>query len=178
MGKSTLGVPLLTVQVRAGDITMVTSDALLTAVNSGRTWAGRIDGAIRRSAGNMFHGQLGAYSLEDGMAIYAPSTSLHEGLFRSVIFVIDDLRRPLHDIILAGLRCAEREGLAIVTIPVLRTGTMAGLYERTQEEAYDQLVDAIQSFKELRPIRVHRIQVVVFNNKHCEDHIRKGVSEL
>jgi O-acetyl-ADP-ribose deacetylase (regulator of RNase III) len=168
---------LLSVRVQGGDISSVSSDVLVTAVNSGGMWLGGIDGVIRRAAGNMFHGQLAHRSLGDGQAFYTPAPAGHDGGFKDVVFVVDDLRQPLHKIVLAGLSCAEQEKLSFVSLPALRTGVMAGQYEKTIEEALDQTVEAIRLFEDMQPSYVRRIQIVVFQNPESEEYLAKKLSE-
>lgn len=168
---------LLSVKVRGGDISSVSADVLITAVNSGGMWFGGIDGVIKRAAGNMFHGQLAHQSLEEGKAIYTPAPAGHDGSFGDVIFVIDDLHQPLHRIVLAGLSCAEQEKLSFVSLPVLRTGIMAGQYEATVEEALDQTVEAIRMFEDMQPSCVRRIQIVVFESPEIEEYLTKRLRQ-
>jgi len=173
------GGTLLSVRVRDADITSVRVDALITAINSAGLWFGGIDGAIRRVAGNMFHGQLASYQpLEENQTVYAPAATTHEGLFGGVIFVVDDLLQPLHKVILAGLRCAEQERLNAVSIPALRTGVMAGAYEKTAEAALDQMMEAIRIFSDLEPACVRRIDVVTFNDPQSELYLSKRLQEI
>lgn len=168
---------MLSVKVRGGDISSVSSDVLITAVNSGGMWFDGIDGVIRRAAGNMFHGQLAHQPLEDGKACYTPAPTGHDGSFKDVVFVIDDLRQPLHKIVLAGLSCAEQEKLSFVSLPTLRTGVMAGQYEKTIEEALDQTVEGIRMFEDMQPDYVRSIKIVVFQNPESEEYLAKKLSE-
>jgi O-acetyl-ADP-ribose deacetylase (regulator of RNase III) len=170
-------VALLSVTVQGGDISSVRADALVTAVNSSGMWFGGIDGVIRRAAGNMFHGQLARKPLGDGEAFYAPAPSGHDGGFGDVVFVVDDLRQPLHKIVLAGLSCAEQEKLSLVSLPALRTGVMAAKYEATVEEALDETAKAISIFEDMQPSHVRRIQIVIFQNQEAEDYLTKKLSE-
>ena len=109
---------MLEITVSEGDVTNVPSNALITAINSGGMWFGGIDRAIQRSASNMFHSQAAEQKpLIDGEVIYAPALDGHRGLFGSVIFVIDDLQRPLREIVLTGLQEAERRKCTTVSLP-------------------------------------------------------------
>lgn len=170
-------VALLSIRVQGGDISTVSSDVLVTAVNSGGMWFGGIDGVIRRAAGNMFHGQLVHQPLEDGKAFYTPAPTGHDGGFKDVVFVIDDLRQPLHKIVLAGLSCAEQEKLSLVSLPALRTGVMAGQYEKTREAALDQTVEAIRMFEDMQPSYVRRIEIVVFRSPESEEYLTRQLKE-
>lgn len=137
------------ISVVEGDITQVTADALITAVNSRGTWFGRVDRAIYHVAGTMFHDQIMQYTpLDDGHCIFAePETPFHRGAFGAVIFVIDDLNWPLMDLVLVGLEMAVDNELQSVTIPSLRTDVRAGTQE-SHEEALAALADAVNFYSD------------------------------
>jgi O-acetyl-ADP-ribose deacetylase (regulator of RNase III) len=156
---------MLDVTVSSGDITRVSCDGLITAINGGGMWFGGIDGAIQRSAGNMFHAQAAErMPLTDGDVVYAPASDGHRVVFGSVIFVIDELQKPLREVVLAGLQEAEKRQLGVVTLPLLRTGVMAGAYEKTVEAALDETAVAIKQFMASKPQYVRELRVIVFND--------------
>lgn len=163
---------MLIVRVIEGDVTTEPSDALITAINSGGAWFGGVDRAIQRVAGAMFHRQADEQQpLTDGDVIYAPARGEYQGRFGSVIFVVDDLQRPLRDILTLGLHEAERRQLAKVTLPSLRTGVMAGVYERTIEEALDETAAAITKFHHEQPAYVLEITVVVYGDRESTQYL-------
>jgi O-acetyl-ADP-ribose deacetylase (regulator of RNase III) len=152
------------VNVVDGDITQIKADALITAINSGGMWWGGIDGAIQRVSGNMFHQQAAAQMpLHDGEVVFASANLLHNGRFDNVVFVIDELQRPVNELVQVALKEAEVRSLATVSIPTLRTGVMAGAYE-SREEALGGLVIAIGEFIRTNPSKVREINVVVYNS--------------
>jgi O-acetyl-ADP-ribose deacetylase len=155
---------MTTATVVAGDVTKVRADALITAINSGGMWFGGIDGAIQRCANNMFHAQAAAARLQDGATVFAQATSRHSGAFRDVLFVVDDLRRPLSQIVRLALDEAERQRLTSVTLPAIRTGVMAGVVERTAQEAVTQLGIGVRGFIDTNPRHVKTITFVVYND--------------
>ena len=168
---------MLDVTVSSGDITTVSCDGLITAINSGGMWFGGIDGAIQRSAGNMFHAQAAArMPLADGDVVYAQASDGHRGLFGSVVFVIDDLQRSLREVVLAGLHEADRQRLSVVALPSLRTGVMAGVYEQTVEEALDETVAAIKRFTTSEPQHVRELKVVVFNDAPSVSYLKAALT--
>jgi O-acetyl-ADP-ribose deacetylase (regulator of RNase III) len=168
---------MLRVNVVTGDVTQEPSDALITAVNSGGMWFGGIDGAIMRAAGDMFHRQAAAeMPLDDGDTVFAPALDGHRGLFGSVIFVVDDLQRPLSELVLTALTEANSRGCRVVTLPTLRTGVMSGAYEKTVEEALDQITTAISLFKKTRPAHVEQLKVVVFNDPASASYLTSALS--
>ena len=78
--------------VSEGDITQMSADALVTAINSDGEWFGCIDGAIDRVAGSFYHAQArSAMPLHDLQTIVAKGNrGNHKGKFDTVIFVVDD----------------------------------------------------------------------------------------
>ena len=160
------------VNVFNGDITQYEAAGLITAINSGGLWFGAIDGAIQQSAGKMFHYQaLAAMPLSDGQVVFAPASDGHGGRFGSVVFVVDDLKRPLREIVAAGLREAERRALDSVTIPMIRTGVMLGAHEPTVGTALDEMVLAVREFLATSPVNPQRISLVVYDNPDSERYL-------
>ena len=148
-----------------GDITQIEADAMITAINSGGMWFGGLDGAIQRSSGSMFHGQAqAAMPLTDGQVVYAPEQGSHNGRFNAVLFVVDDLRKPLYDLVTIALEGAMRRELTSVNIPTLRTGVMAGVVE-PRNEALISLANAINDFVEKNPGKLDEINIVVYSNE-------------
>lgn len=148
-----------------GDITQIKADAMITAINSSGMWFGGLDGAIQRSSGSMFHGQAqAAMPLTDGQVVYAPEQGPHDGLFDAVLFVVDDLSRPLYDLATIALEGAVRRELTSINIPALRTGVMAGVVE-PRREALASLANAINDFVHKNPGKLNEINVVVYSNE-------------
>lgn len=163
------------VNVLSGDITSVKADGLITAINSAGMWFSGIDGAIQRSSGGMFHSQAqAAMPLSDGSVIFAPATGDHNGQFGSVVFLVDDLRRPLCELVTAGLQEAERQGLASILLPTIRTGVMAGSYE-TVEEALNGMAVAVREFVASNPVNVQQITFVVYGDPTSEQLLKKAL---
>jgi O-acetyl-ADP-ribose deacetylase len=161
------------ISVIEGDITQVDADALITAVNSGGMWFGGIDSAITRVAGDMFHSQIMQRApLNDGDGIYAGSITTHGGAFKDVIFVIDELSRPVETIVLTGLELAVDNELKSVTIPTIRTGVMAGVRE-TRAEALIALADAVTFYADSL---LDQITIVVYDNQEDLQLLNKALS--
>jgi len=110
------------VTVAFGNIAQKKTDALITAINSGGMWFGGIDGVIQGVAGNAFHAQAAkAMPLKHGQAIVANGKGVaHGGSFSNVIFVVDDLKGPLREIVNNGLEAAANAGFKSVTLPTIR----------------------------------------------------------
>lgn len=88
-----------------GDISQTPSDALITAINSSGAWFGGIDMVLTRMAGNLFHQQaMNVMPLSDGQVVVAfGKPNVNKGAFKNVVFVVDDLRKKLREIIYNGL---------------------------------------------------------------------------
>jgi O-acetyl-ADP-ribose deacetylase (regulator of RNase III) len=160
------------VNVFSGDITLYEAGGLITAINSGGKWFGGIDGAIQRSAGNMFHSQAqAAMPLSDGQVVFARAMDGRRGRFGSVLFVVDDLKRPLSEILGKGLREADAQRLDTITVPTIRTGVMAGAYEPTVQAALDEMVVAVRDFIASGPTSVQQISFVVYGDADSERYL-------
>ena len=134
------------VNVISGNIAAETSDAIITAINSGGMWFGGIDGVIQRMAGNMFHNQAAAETLTDGKAIVAYGRNSNIP-FKNVVFVVDDLKQKLSSILYNGLVAAQKEGFEYISIPAIRTGVMLGVVEKNLTEVADEFCIALNKFK-------------------------------
>lgn len=162
-------------RVCMGDITMYSADALIAPINSGGRWGGAIDGAIKRSSGPLFHRQAqAAMPLSDGQVIYAtPNDSYpHNGLFRSVIFVVDDVRQPLQNIVLYSLNKAEDLQLRRVVMPAMRTGVALGYFEVSLKQTLDEIALGITTFVRREPVYVEEVTVVVFDDMEIIDYLK------
>lgn len=163
----------LDIQVIGGDIASVEADALITAINSEGAWFGGIDGVIQRSAGNMFHTQAASRELTDGVAFGTVSLRSHPGFFRNVVFVVDDLRQPLRNIVKAGLNEADDMGCKTVTLPTIRMGVMLGVVEKGRFEAIHEMVEGIRAFEANGYNHLEKITFVVYNDPSTEALLRK-----
>lgn len=156
------------ITILPGDITAASSDALMTLINSGGFWFGGIDGAIQRVAGPQFH-QIAReqmpHPIQQGAVIFADGSHIqHRGAFRHVVFVIDDLRLPLRDLVKAGLEEVYARGLSSVSLPMMRTGVMAGKVEKTPEDVTLQMAEAIKQVADAYPGRAMKITIVIYDD--------------
>jgi len=156
------------IKVVQGDITQISADALITAINSGGLWFGGIDEAIQKVAGNMYHHQAAQYTLKNLQTIVARGTKEHSGKFKDVVFVVDDLESPLNKIIYAGLERANNEGYQNILLPAIRMGVMAGTIEKTPQEATEEIALGLKNFlgKYSKKTKLEDIKFVVYNNSN------------
>lgn len=168
----------VSVSVVSGDITRVNADALVTAINASGAWFGGVDGAIFRVAGGIFHSQASReMPLEDGQTIVARSNgNVHEGAFANVVFVVDELRRPLHEVIQLGLMAASDAGFGSVSLPAIRTGVMLGAVEKTVNQAVNEMAKGVKNFLAENPdTKIDSIMFVIYGDKTIQSLLKKAL---
>ena len=161
------------IQTVEGDITQISADALMTAINSGGLWFGGIDGAIQRDAGDLYHRQVAQQTqLRDLQTVVAKGSGNHRGKFKDVIFVIDDLQSLLARVVYAGLEAASNEEYTSLLIPTIRMGVMAGVRE-TPEQAIRGMADGLSEFVGAYSgkTNLRDIKVVVYKNPALAEDI-------
>lgn len=122
-------------------------DTLITAIKPNGAWYGDIDVVIEQCADDMYHAQArAAMPLEDGQLVFTEGTDTHLGKFKNVLFISDDLKQPLYDLVTSALKKAESLGIKSVSIPTLRTGLRSDQFE-TRREAINALADAVSDFE-------------------------------
>ena len=159
------------VLVVSGDITRMSADALIAAINSGGAWFGGIDGVINRAAGSLFHAQAReAMPLKDGQTIVARSDGhAHDGAFRNVVFVVDDLLQPLRQIIYNGLKAASDAGFVKISLPAIRMGVMLGVVEKSLDEAVSEMATGVRNFLADHPdTLVQDITFVIYGDQRAQ----------
>ena len=167
------------VSVVSGDIARVDVDALITAINSGGMWFGGIDGVINRAAGGLFHSQAqAAMPLTHGQTVIASSDGhAHDGAFTNVVFVVDDLQGPLHEIVRNGLKAASDAGFTSVSLPTVRLGVMLGAVEKSVEEAVQEMVKGVTVFLAENPdTSLEGITFVVYNDTGTQSLLESAFS--
>lgn len=166
------------IEIQSGDITRVKTDALITAINSGGMWFGGIDGVIQRVVGNLFHRQAQqAMPLTDGQTVVADhGSAAHTAAFANVVFVVDDLKRPLRDIIYAGLKAASNAGYKSVSLPTIRMGVMLGAVEKSKQEAVSEMAEGVRKFRDERSYGLDQITFVVYGDSETESLLRRALA--
>ncbi len=165
------------VSVVSGDISQTKADALITAINSGGMWFGGIDGVIGRTAGNLFHQQAqNAMPLKDGKTVVARSNgSAHNGAFANVVFVVDDLKLPLHEIVYNGPLSASDAHFKSVSLPTIRMGVMLGVMEKTINEAVAEMAKGVRKFLAENSETLDNITFVVYNDHETKALLEKAL---
>ena len=163
-----------------GDIARIPADAIVTAINSGGMWFGGIDGVIQRNAGDQFHAQAQAeMPLSDGRVIIARGNgSGNRAQFKNVVFVVDDLRLPLREVIFRGLKAADEAGFRVVSLPAIRMGVMLGVVEKSVQEAGNETISGIRQFLASNPQHIEELHFVVYNDQDTQRVLDSGVRGL
>ena len=167
---------MLQIKIQNGDATRVSADALVTLINSQKQWFGGVDRAIMRNAGERFHRQaamaIDARKLSDGTAIYASDESIDPAQrqpFKAVIFVIDDLKQSLGTLVINALDCAVAHQAHTLTLPALRMGMAAGIYEKTPLETVTALHSGITEFEHAHPAVSLTLTFVIYDDRATVD---------
>jgi O-acetyl-ADP-ribose deacetylase (regulator of RNase III) len=166
------------VSVALGDISREKVDCLITAINSSGLWFGAIDRVLQDIAGDAFHSHLRkAMPLKDGQTVVVDHNGFRRGgAFANVVFVVDDLQRPLHEIIREGLLAASVAGYKSVAIPTIRMGVMIGVVEKSTEEAIDELAKGVKGFLVESPSTpIKTIRFVVHSDQNLQTQLQKAL---
>ncbi|MDO8536649.1 MAG: hypothetical protein Q7R94_00160 [bacterium] len=168
----------VSVSVVSGDIGKVSADALITAINSIGLWCGGIDYVIDHVAGNLFHSQArAAMPLRDGQTVVARGNGgPNAGAFSNVVFVVDDLKCPLHYIVREGLKAASAAGFNSVSLPAIRMGVMLGLVEESVDEAVREMAKGVKQFIAANPgTSLTSITFVVRGDPKTQSLLQKAI---
>ena len=141
------------VRVVAGDITMFQQvDAIATLINPEGAWFGGVDFAIRSVAGGLYHEQALSELINNGLSdgqvlVDRGKHSEHNGLFNDVIFVVDDLEKPVGLLVRVALNAAKKYGYNEIAFPAMRTGVMLGAYPG-EPDAFSTVLAIATSLRE------------------------------
>ena len=161
-----------------GDITRVPASAIMTTINSEGRWFGGIDRAIQRVAGNHYHNLAAeAAPLKNLQTVIAKGNRhAHKGQFDDVVFVVDDLKSSLDKVVYTGLEASHRAGHSKILVPTIRMGVMAGVVEKTPEEAVRKLGQGISDFMKSygQSTKLENITFVVYNDLKTMTQLSTG----
>lgn len=151
------------IELLAADVANVPADALIAPLHSTGEWIGGINAAIRKCAGNSFHAQArDRMPFSDGDAFIAKRGEIRGGMFRDVLFVCDDWKRPLAGIVREALWRATDQEIGSVILPAMRTGAAFGQFEKTSAKAVLGLVTGVKQYLLNQPTEsLKRIRIVV-----------------
>lgn len=155
--------------VKSGNIVMEEVDAIITLINSEKEWFGGVDKAIMSVANQQFHQVPASMELHDRQVILARGNHQHRqhlGLFNDVVFVVDDLIRPLNELVFTALQEARNFKFKSIALPVMRTGEMLGAVEPDKTSAIKQMVIGIRNFRQKYPAAL-KINIVVFRDEEA-----------
>ena len=167
------------VSVVLGDISKENADCLITAINSSGMWFGAIDRLLKSIAGDAFHSQARkAMPLKDGETIVVRGDGFNRGGgFTSVVFVVDDLQRPLREVVYNGLLAAAVARYESIVIPTIRMGVMIGVVEKSAEEAVEELAKGVKDFLIENPnTTIKNICFVVHSDQNIQVLLQKALT--
>ena len=149
-----------------GNIGLVSSDALITTVNSSELWFGAIDRLIQQYAGSSPHAILSSNLLHmhesSAISVHAEGSA-----FKNVVFVIDDLNKDLWVPIYNALDVADFHRHKVVTIPTVRYGVMLGIKEKTVEQYLTQFAKGINEWiADNDDHSIEEIKIVVYGDQN------------
>jgi O-acetyl-ADP-ribose deacetylase (regulator of RNase III) len=100
----------------------------------------------------------------------------HGGAFRNVVFVVDDVRLPLYDILTAALKAADDAGLASLTIPAMRMGAMMGIGGPPEEKIAD-MAHAVRDFQRVAG-NVRSIIFVIYGDPITTEALQRELASI
>ena len=182
MSDETIRVGNCEIIVVEGDITKIDANAIITSINSAEDWDGGVDNAIFDVARNHFHDQARKHILNDLDAVFAQGKRdmpWNGGRFDNVIFVVDDLKSPLNEVVESGLFSADYHNMKEILLPAMRTGVMLGQIELSMNEVVDEIIMGIRKHFAGSPDSViEKITIVVYSNKEFRSAMTKKLSDL
>ncbi len=128
-----------------GDFTKEPSDAIIMPISSSRMWSGGADNMLRRTGGQSFYDQLAKEELTDSKTVVARGP-----VFRHVIFIVDDLKTSIGELVQKGLAAADAEEFATVTLPDMRV-TTRNVVRKTMAELHAEMIAGAQAYIENTP---------------------------
>ena len=151
---------VVNVIVQQGNPLKVLSDAVITFVSPTGPWLSAVDQAIRSKHGPDLHDQLTEQMpLQDSDAVLTRATSPPAALADAVLFIVDDETRPLGQLVLEGLRAADRKELKWVTLGFPATRLRASLYHPLGPHFMNDVHAAIQTFIDQEPEHIYCIKL-------------------
>jgi len=165
------------VNILACDI--VHADELVSAVviplNTEKIWYSELDYAVKRTGGLYIYNELVRFLMSeeklgrdmfDGQTILIDrdENSYDLGNYLSVLFVFDDLKRPLVELMRIVLEKAKSSNLKRIAIPMIRTGWYKGKYEKTEDDALRAILATVYYFAWNNQDQDMIIDLVTFNN--------------
>lgn len=151
---------IVNVIVQQGNPLQVLSDAVIVFVSPTGPWLSAVDQAIRSKHGSNLHDQLAEQMpLQDSDAVFTQATLPSTALADAVLFIVDDETRPLGQLVLEGLRAADRKKLKWITLGFPATRLRASLYQPHGQHFMDEVRTAVQVFVDQEPEHVYCIKL-------------------
>ena len=164
------------IRVVEDSIINVQADALLTAVRPNTMPLGRVDSAIGRCAKSQFHRQAHKILLSkpEQKVVIARRRQYHEGKFRHVIFVVDDVVEPLEDVVSRGLTAAVSSGFEVVSLPAIRFREEQELEKRA--DMVRSIVTAIVHHEVNCKSSLSEVNLVIYKDSKLANEFKQGIA--
>lgn len=165
------------VTVVLGKAENLRADALIVGINPAGPWDGDVDEAIRKVAGEAFHQQITPHMpLYDNDIIMAWRPGDTEGTipYGCVIFIVDEQKQPLRNIVSQSLRVACQNRCTHVVLPLMRASFEPGTHKREEsiDEILEELRQGIGDFRMSgRAKHVHEVIILVDDAQVMADQI-------
>ncbi len=171
--------PDVEISILTGDIAQAQADAVIAPVDEAGLCGGGLHGALLGAGGACLREQLEkAGPRKDGRTVLARADGSGRAGFQSVLFLQDERRRPLPEVVRDGLLAADKAGLASVSLPALRTGSVFGAVEKSAQEVVDGLRRGVELFLAEGRSALRRISLVVRNDAGLAAKIQASFAEL
>lgn len=150
----------LEVTLEFGEIDGIKGDTLLATINSWGPWTNGVNAALLESAETHFHDQIpssGLRHLDAFQSLGDPSLNLS---FNDVVFVVDDEKSGLADVVLTGLKFADEQLAKTVILPMVTFCPDRNMTGPRAFELLSQIRPALAAFQGSGPFNVRCIRVV------------------
>ncbi|MGM0509282.1 MAG: hypothetical protein ACQERZ_09015 [Fusobacteriota bacterium] len=172
-------------EIVRGDVCDVKAQALITAVDSGGLWCGQVDEAIRKGIGSYYHdGLINKMKVHngpfwDGEVVIIEGDEENTPKFKDIIFVIDDFKKPLHEILEGAINKAIKTGYKKVILSAIRTGESFGKVEKSIEEVVNEVKESLKHiYRKHSGFPLDKIKFIAYNNREYEKELVKIFKDL
>ncbi|MBI5246306.1 MAG: hypothetical protein HY923_03940 [Elusimicrobia bacterium] len=154
--------PEVSLQVLTGNIAEAGTKAVMTTVQEKHLCQGGVNSVVANANPCFFQRLQKAPELKDGEALLAKGDG--KGPIENVVFVKDQSEKPLSEIVYAGLKEADQNGLESVAVPAMRAGSVFGAVERSYREIALQVREGVERFMAEARTSLKSIALVVYND--------------
>lgn len=162
------------VRVQRGDMLSLPAEGVATTINSEGEWFGGIDRALRSRCGTQYEEQARArMPLTDGDVFIAERQQEHSGNFEKVLYMVDDFKSPIDEVLYKGLKAADAAGMESINLPTFRMGVMARHFD--PEETIALTAKALRRFQSENPENLKTINLVVRSSSEVASKFERAL---